>query len=300
LGLGYENLKEENEKLIYCSITGYGPDGPYSDRGGYDVIASSIGGLNYITGPEDGEPCRVGVAMTDITTGLLAKSSILSALYNREKTGLGAKIDCNLLSSQVSVLTHIASNYLNCDISASRLGTAHPSIVPYQSFLTKDKRYITVGAGTNRDFKTLCERLNLPELLTNDKYKDNSSRVEHRVELLAILSQKFLEKSCEEWLNEFNNCTFPHGPINDIDQALNDPQVLHNQMIQDLEHHSLDSKIKVVGHPVLYNNDKKGSQQFDEHPSVHGESTFSTLKDILNLSDLELDNLHNLGVIVGP
>lgn len=159
-GLDYETLHKKAPHLIYCSISGYGSSGPYSSRAGYDVIAASIGGLLSITGPEDGDPCKTGVALIDLATGLYAQGAIMAALLQRIKTGMGQKIDCDLLSSQVSLLANIGSNYLNGKKEAKRWGTAHESIVPYQSFKTKNG-HITIGAGSNKHFKILCENFTL-------------------------------------------------------------------------------------------------------------------------------------------
>lgn len=296
IGLSYESLKEVNKKLIYCSISGYGFDGPYQDRGGYDVIASSIGGLNYITGPEDGQPCRVGIAMTDISTGLFAKSSILAALLNREKTGCGMKIDCDLLSTQISVLSHIASNFLNCGEASERWGTGHPSIVPYQSFLTKDGKYLTVGAGTNQHFKVLSEKLNL-DILEDEKFRNNSDRVKNRKELISLLTDKFIQKDCYEWLKIFQDCSFPYGPINDIPQVFSDPQVLHNNLISHLTHEKYSNDIKVAGHPVAYDKQRGNNQGLDIAPPILGEHTFQVLKDVLNFTDSKLKAFSEKNII---
>ena len=295
LGIGYESLKSLNNKLIYCSITGYGSSGPYANRGGYDVIASSIAGLNHITGPEDGDPCRVGVAMTDLTTGLLAKSSILAALYSRDKTGKGSKIDCNLISTQISALSHIASNYLNCGIDGKRWGTGHPSIVPYQAFKTKDGRFLTVGAGTDKHFDVLCKKLDLTELPADKLYKTNVDRVKNRKKLLAILKQRFETKTCEEWLQAFEGCTFPYGPINNIEGAFSDPQVQHNDMVIEMKHRASERTVKAAGHPVVYSENKSDCENL--HPPTLGEHTHSVLSELLQMSDKEIDYLSEIGVI---
>uniref|UniRef100_H2ZMF8 Succinyl-CoA:glutarate-CoA transferase n=1 Tax=Ciona savignyi TaxID=51511 RepID=H2ZMF8_CIOSA len=252
MGYGYDHLKELNTGLIYCSITGYGSDGPYATRPGYDVIASSIAGLTNITGPEDGDPCRVGVAMTDMSTGLFAHGAILAALLQREKTGHGQKIDCNLLSTQVAMLTHLASNYLNAGLEAKRYGTGHASIVPYQSFKTKDQKFLTIGAGNNRHFKKLCQILNLEELTTNKKFVDNKDRVENRIELIGILTEEFRQKTIKEWLDALENCGFPYGPTNNMAEVFSDPQVMHNGMIMEMEHPGCGKNIRIPGPAVRY------------------------------------------------
>lgn len=218
LGIGYNVLKNIAPKLIYLSVTGYGSRGPYKNRPGYDVIAASIGGLLDITGPKDGSPCKPGVAMTDLATGLFAHGAILAALLQRERTGLGQKIDCNLLSTQVASLINIGSNYLNAGKNAKRLGTAHESIVPYETFATSDG-FLTVGAGTNHQFKSLCERINMPGLSEDVRFVDNKTRVENRESLIEELKKCFVTKTTSEWLNHLEGAVFPYGQVNSISQV---------------------------------------------------------------------------------
>lgn len=191
--LSYKHLNVIAPQLIYCSITGYGQTGPYSKRAGYDVIVSGVGGLMHITGPEDGDPCKVGVAMTDLSTGLYAHGAILAAVLQRQITGRGQHIDCNLFSTQVASLINIGSNYLNAGMEAKRHGTAHQSIVPYQAFKTEDS-YILVGAGNDKQFHTLCKVLQLDNLLEDSKYTTNKLRVHNRKSLLSTLDNLFITK----------------------------------------------------------------------------------------------------------
>uniref|UniRef100_A0A023FCB7 Putative l-carnitine dehydratase/alpha-methylacyl-coa racemase n=1 Tax=Amblyomma cajennense TaxID=34607 RepID=A0A023FCB7_AMBCJ len=169
LGLGYEDIKTVAPQIVYCSITGYGQKGPYRERAGYDVIAASMGGLLHITGPRGGEPCKVGVAITDLATGLYAHGAVMAALLQRTRTGRGQWVNCNLFSTQVSVLANIASNYLNANLEASRHGTSHESIVPYAAFETSDG-YITVGAASEGQFKVFCRVLDVNELLSDLRF----------------------------------------------------------------------------------------------------------------------------------
>ena len=181
--LGYEDICKVNPGIIYASITGYGPTGPYSQRAGYDVIIEGEAGLMHITGEEESNPVKVGVAITDITTGLFAHGAILAALYSKTKTGKGQKIDVSLLESQVSALANVAHNYLIGGIEAKRWGTRHSSIVPYQTFKTKDGR-ITIGAGNDNQFVKLCKVLEMNDLPSDERYKTNAKRVENRVVLV--------------------------------------------------------------------------------------------------------------------
>nr|XP_012144158.1 PREDICTED: succinate--hydroxymethylglutarate CoA-transferase isoform X2 [Megachile rotundata] len=218
MGLGYEDISKIAPHIIYCSLTGYGYEGPYANRPGYDVIAASVGGLLHITGEKDGPPCKVGVAVTDIATGLYAHGAILAALYQRKNTNKGQWIQCNLLATQVAGLINIGSNYLNAGKEAVRWGSEHESIVPYEAFPTKDG-YMTVGTGSDIQFIDLAKRMQLTELLNSDKYKNNKARVENRNELLPLLRKKFKTKSNKEWALVFEGASFPYGPINTIGQV---------------------------------------------------------------------------------
>ncbi|XP_062481412.1 succinate--hydroxymethylglutarate CoA-transferase isoform X2 [Pezoporus occidentalis] len=223
IGLGYEDIQKIAPHIVYCSVTGYGQTGPMVQRGGYDSIAAAVSGLMHITGHEDGEPVRAGVAMTDLATGLYTYGAIMAGLLQRYKTGKGLHIDCNLLSSQVACLTHVAANYLNCKIEGKRWGTAHGSIVPYQAFKTKDG-YVVVGAGNDQQFVTVCKILNLPEVSKDSRYRTNALRVKNRKELTDILSARFSEKATIEWLQLFEGSGVPYGPINNMQQVFLDPQ----------------------------------------------------------------------------
>ncbi|KAF7648277.1 hypothetical protein LDENG_00159450, partial [Lucifuga dentata] len=223
MGLGYEQLSAVNQQLIYCSISGYGQTGPQSRSPGYDSIASAVSGMMHITGPEDGGPVRPGVAMTDLATGLYAHGAVMAALLQRQKTGRGVHIDCNLLSSQVSCLSHVAANYLNVGKEARRWGTAHESIVPYQCFTTRDG-HIMVAAGNDKQFVKVCQILELMELTDEPKYKTNKLRVQNRKQLLHTLSQRFLERRTADWLRQFEGSGVPVGPINSIQEVFADPQ----------------------------------------------------------------------------
>ncbi|CAH2283091.1 succinate--hydroxymethylglutarate -transferase isoform X1 [Pelobates cultripes] len=190
MGLGYNDISAIAPHIVYCSLTGYGQTGPLFKRAGYDAVVCAMSGLMHITGPEDGDPVRPGVAMTDLATGLYAHGAIMAGLLQRSKTGKGMHIDCNLLSSQVACLSHIAANFLNGGMEAKRWGTAHGSIVPYQSFKSKDG-YLVIGAGNDQQFSTVCKVLELPELIKDSRFKTNELRVKYRKELLSMLSKRY-------------------------------------------------------------------------------------------------------------
>ncbi|XP_068092477.1 succinate--hydroxymethylglutarate CoA-transferase isoform X3 [Hyperolius riggenbachi] len=233
--LGYEDVKKVAPHIIYCSITGYGQSGPLCKRAGYDAVACAMSGLMHITGPEDGDPVRPGVAMTDLATGLYAHGAIMAGLLQKSKTGKGMHIDCNLLSSQVACLSQVAANFLNSGIEAKRWGTAHGNIVPYQSFKAKDG-YLVIGAGNDQQFSTICKILNLPELTTDPRFKTNKLRVQFRQDLLDIFTSRFSEKTTSEWLQLFEGSGIPYGPINSIKQVFSEPQVAHNGLILEMDH----------------------------------------------------------------
>ncbi|RWS06847.1 succinate--hydroxymethylglutarate CoA-transferase-like protein [Dinothrombium tinctorium] len=281
LGLGYEHLKKINPGLIYCSISGFGSTGPYAKRPGFDVIAASVGGLLSITGPENGPPCKVGVAITDITTGLYANGAILAALYQRQQTGVGTKIDCNLLSSQVSVLVNLAINYLNAGLKAPR----------------RDGKYITIGCGSDAMFHTLC-RLLFPEeeavkLLNDDRFKTNVERVENRVILIDLLSKQFRLKPISHWTNVFEGSGIPFGPVNEFDDVFNDPQVMHNESVINVDHPTAGN-IKLLGPAVKY------SEPFFGHfsaPPLLGQHTETVLKDVLGYDSKRISFFNETNVV---
>ncbi|XP_018548829.1 succinate--hydroxymethylglutarate CoA-transferase [Lates calcarifer] len=280
MGLGYEQLSRVNPQLVYCSISGYGQTGPQSQSPGYDSIASAVSGMMHITGPEDGEPVRPGVAMTDLATGLYAHGAVMAALLQRHRTGRGAHIDCNLLSSQVSCLSHIAANYLNAGKEARRWGTAHESIVPYQGFKTKDG-HVVVAAGNDKQFVKVCQVLELMELTEEPRYKTNKLRVQNRKQLLHTLSQRFLQEKTADWLRRFDGSGVPVGPINSIQEVFSDPQVKHNGLIQEMDHPT-SGRISVPGPAVRFSSFTPGGPT---PPPLIGQHTVQVLRDTLSYSD---------------
>nr|CAG4636998.1 EOG090X05UC [Ceriodaphnia reticulata]SVE72924.1 EOG090X05UC [Ceriodaphnia reticulata] len=291
-GLGYEDLKTINPQLIYCSITGYGSTGPYATRPGYDVIASSMGGLIHVTGPEDGAPCKTGVALTDLATGLYAHGAIMAALFQRQKTGTGQRISTNLLSTQVSCLVNLGANYLMAGQEAKRWGTAHESIVPYQAFATSDG-YLTVGGGNDRQFRELCQRIGRSELSSDPKYLTNALRVKNRRELIDELTKVMATKTNAEWTEIFYEANFPYGPINSLSQVFIDPQVKHNRMVQEIEHPTAGT-LKLVGPPVEFSG---SGNRIRLPPPELGQHTESVLQDRLGYSLSQIQQLRASGVI---
>jgi crotonobetainyl-CoA:carnitine CoA-transferase CaiB-like acyl-CoA transferase len=238
LGIGYAALSALNPKLVYCAITGYGQTGPYRDRPGYDFAIQAEGGLMSITGPVDGEPHKVGVAIADIMTGLFAANAIQAALLARARTGAGQYIDVALLDTQIAMLANIGQNVLASGQAAARFGNAHASIVPYQSFATHDG-HIAIAVGNDSQFAALCSTLAQPHLAADPRFVTNPLRVTHRDACVAALAEPFAQHSTAHWLAQLRTAGVPCAPINDVRTALADPQVRARDMIQSAEHATL-------------------------------------------------------------
>ncbi|KAM4718114.1 succinyl-CoA:glutarate CoA-transferase isoform 4-T4 [Anableps anableps] len=244
------------------------------------VASESVYFLSVNRNKKDGEPVRPGVAMTDLATGLYAHGAIMAALLQRHKTGRGVHIDCNLLSSQVSCLSHIAANYLNAGKEAKRWGTAHESIVPYQGFRTRDG-HLVVAAGNDKQFVRVCKVLDLQDLTEDPNYRTNQLRVQNRKRLLQILSQRFLQENTADWLRRFQGSGVPVGPINSIQDVFSEPQVKHNGLIQEMEHPTA-GRIAVPGPAVRFSS---FSLSGPTPPPLIGQHTVQVLRDTLSYSD---------------
>jgi crotonobetainyl-CoA:carnitine CoA-transferase CaiB-like acyl-CoA transferase len=251
-GLDYQSLAAINPRLIYCSITGFGQDGPMASRPGYDFLVQAMGGLMSVTGVADGEagagPQKVGVALTDIMTGLYATIGILAALNDRQQSGLGQYIDLALLDVTAATLANQASNFLVGGKTPTRLGNAHPNIVPYQSFVVADGHCI-VAIGNDTQFKRYVEVLGLAELAIDAAYATNEQRVMNRNHLVPLLQRRMLDKNRDQWLAEFADADVPAGPINTIDEVFEHPQILARKMKIDIAH-PLNDHLGLVANPI--------------------------------------------------
>jgi formyl-CoA transferase len=234
-GLGYEELAKGNPRLVYCGITGFGRTGPLANQPGYDFVIQGMGGMMSITGEPDGEPMRLGVAIVDLTAGMLALSSILAALYAREKTGRGQRIDMSLLDTQLGWLANIGSAYLLTGRLPERYGNAHPNIVPYQAFKASDV-WFTLAVGNDQQWARLCAAIKRPDLLEDRRFATNDGRVENRDVLIPLLQSHFETEPAESWLALFSQSGVPAGPINDVGEALRNPQSDSRGAIQYMEH----------------------------------------------------------------
>jgi succinate--hydroxymethylglutarate CoA-transferase len=287
LGLGWSQLQKLNPSLVYASITGYGPSGPYANRPGYDVIASAEGGLMSFTGEANGPPVKVGVAITDICTGLTTYGSIVTALLARERSAdkKGQKIDTSLLEVQVSVLVNIASNYLNAGLKPRRLGTSHESIVPYQAFRTKDGYYV-IGGASDSQYHKFCTAINREDLTKDPRFKSNADRVKNREILVPILEEVFMSKTNAYWRELLTPMSFPNGPVNDLKTVFEDPQVLHRDMILEALHPTA-GLIKMLGFPVKYESTPLSLQR---PPPTLGQHTKEVLQE-LKYSETKIESM---------
>jgi glutaryl-CoA transferase len=276
--LDYPTLSAINPRLIYCSITGFGQTGPYSHRPGYDFLVQAMGGLMSVTGEKDGAsgagPQKVGVALTDIMTGLYATVGILTALAEREKSGLGQHVDLALLDVTAATLANQATNYLVGNQVPTRLGNAHPNIVPYQSFATSDGHCI-VAVGNDDQFSRFCEVIQQPQLATDTDYSSNQDRVQHREQLIPVLEAAMLTQTRDYWLTHFEQAGVPAGPINNIDEVFNNEQILHRQMRVNVPH-PLNSELELAGNPIKLS---RTPVNYQKPPPLLGEHTQEVLKN---------------------
>ena len=291
--LDYKTLSAINPKLVYASLTGYGQTGPYSKKSAYDLTISAEGGLMSITGPEDGDPVRVGVAITDICSGLYLYSSILAALFQAQKCGVGQHIDVPMLSVQLSVLANIGSSYLNSGIIAKPMGSCHPSIVPYQGFNTCDG-FIVVAASNDGQFKDLCEAIGWPSLPSNPMFCTNDMRVENRGQLIGHLSERFSEEPSSFWVKLAENySSFSVSVVNNVEDAFKHPQAQFFNVSKTVRHEKENIDIHMAGHPVRFRNEDTGEYR---PPPFLGENTNEILSE-LGYSSSEIEHFHADNVV---
>lgn len=289
-GLGYDDCAAINPKLIYCSITGFGQSGPMAEMPGYDYLVQGQGGLMSITGIPDGDPGagpqRVGVAVSDLTTGMNAAIGILGALHHRNKTGEGQYIDLALLDVQVSWLANQAQNYLCSGEVPSRTGISHPNLAPYQPFATSDGSII-IAIGNDAQFRRLCDALNLAALATDPCYSTNPRRVTNRETLAKALQSVIEQKTSDQWLHLLRKHRLPCGPVQTIADAFSDPQVLARDMLVDIEHPEF-GPVKTVASPIKYSLTKL---EYDKAPPTLGQDTVDVLSRLVEVSAEEIDVL---------
>ena len=295
-GLDYASLSELNPRLVYCSITGFGQTGPRAAEPGYAFIIQGMAGLMSITGERDdlpgGGPQKAGVAVADLMTGLYATIAIQAALIDREKTGVGQHCDMALFDVQLATLANQSMNYLVSGKVPGRYGNAHANIVPYQVFRAADRDFI-IACGNDSQFVALCKVIGLPELLEDPRFARNADRVEHREQLIEVLTAHFLTASADEWVSRIHAVKVPVGAINNIAQALAEPQVQARDMLVPIAH-PLNLDFAMVGSPIKL----PGSPvQYQRPPPVLGQDTDAVLAERLGLSEAQLVELKEQGVI---
>ena len=295
-GLDYESLKAINPRLIYCSITGFGQDGPYAKRAGYDFMVQGLGGLMSLTGRADDEegagPMKVGVALTDILTGLYATIGILAALNHREQTGIGQQVDLALLDVQVACLANQAMNYLTTGVVPKRLGNAHPNIVPYQDFPTADGDFI-LAVGNDSQFRKFCEVAGCAELGSDPRFASNKARVANREVLVPLLRQTTVFKSTAQWIELLEQAGVPCGPINNLQQVFEDPQVKARGLRLDLPH-ALGCLAPQVASPILLS---ATPVEYRQAPPLLGQHTEQVLQSLLGMDAEQISALRVAGVL---
>ena len=292
LGVGYEELKKINPKIILCEISGYGRTGPYADKGGFDLIAQGMSGLMSITGESKGKPpMKVGAPVTDITAGILAATGVLAALVSRATTGVGQRVDTSLYEAGI-VHTYWQSAIASATgVAPGPLGSAHPLTAPYQAFQTKDK-WITVGASNQNTWLKLIDALGAKELQENEKFNSNANRMKNLTELTELLKKELVKKTAEEWLKLFDEKGLPCGPINTVTEMFKDPQTIQRKMIIDVKNNKAGS-FKGIGMPIKFSETKV--EDTKESPTF-GQHTKQILLDHGFKSE-EIDSLMKQGVV---
>ena len=291
-GLDYDAVKAVSPKVVYCSISGFGQDGPYRNRPAYDQIMQGVGGLMSITGEPDGEPQKIGIAVTDIGAGMWSAFAIMAALHHREKSGEGQYIDISMLDAQVAWLTYQAAFFFANGEAPKRMGAAHPTLVPYQAFMCNDGKYINVAVGSERIWGRFCQGMGREDLKDHPDYATNSVRVNHRGAMVSMLQEIFLTRPVAEWVEDLQAANVPCGPINDLADVFADPQVLARNMYLEMPHPTLGS-IKQTGLPIKFSLTPGG---LDRHTPLLGEHNQEILQS-LGYSDADVQSLKEQSVI---
>ncbi|WP_375088736.1 CaiB/BaiF CoA transferase family protein [Peribacillus sp. RS7] len=291
MGFGYEELKKINPGLIYCSISGFGRTGPEKHRAGYDLLLQGFGGLMSITGEPDRPPVKAGMSIVDLTTGMFAAYGILSALFSRQKTSKGQHLDVSLLDGQVMLLNHMATGYLATGKPAGKMGSAHPTLVPYQAFQTKDS-YIILAVGNDGQWVKCCKAMDWTDLLEDDRFKTNQNRVANRDELIPILTSRLVLMESKDVFEKTERAGVPCGPIHTIDQVINHPQIIEREMIINVEHPHIKN-LKMPGFPVKFSDTPSTVRQY---PPLLGEHTDEVLSQ-LGYTEMEIEKLKDGKVV---
>jgi crotonobetainyl-CoA:carnitine CoA-transferase CaiB-like acyl-CoA transferase len=292
-GLGYEQLRLEFPRLIYCSLTGFGHSGPYQNDAGYDFMIQGMGGIMSLTGEPQGEPVKIAVAYADLATGLYAAVGILAALHHRDKTGQGQFIDISLLDTQVAMLANLGQSYLTSGIPPQRMGNAHAAIVPYQAFATQDG-HIILAVGNDKQFAHFCGFAGKAYLAEDVRFKTNQSRLAHRDILVPVIQDIIKQRPQLFWIEGLKPLGVPCGPINSLDQVFADPQVTARGMAVSIPHPLSDTPVKLLANPLRLS---ETPVSYRHAPPTLSADTAAVLKELLNLDTTEIITLQKQGVI---
>jgi crotonobetainyl-CoA:carnitine CoA-transferase CaiB-like acyl-CoA transferase len=295
-GLGYDDIRSVNPRLIYCSVTGFGQTGPYRERPGYDFMIQGMGGMMSVTGEPDGapggSPQRAGVPIADIITGMYASIAICAALANRAQTGKGQHLDLALLDSQIALLAYQNTNYFSTGTPPKRIGNLHPNIAPYQPFKSSDGEVI-VACGNDNLFRKFCEAAGHPELAADPRFVTNGKRVENRAEMTRLIQEIFGKRTTAEWLELLETAGVPNGPINNIAQVFEEPQVKARGVRIELDH-AAAGKLPLVASPMRFSGTPL---EYRLPPPLLGEHTDQVLKQFLNMDEAEISKLRADGIV---
>ncbi len=293
LGIDYPTIAARNPNMIYCSITSFGTTGEYRERLAYDIVIQGMGGLMGITGEPGQPPVRIGVAVSDIGAGMYAAIAILAGIIARQTSKRGQSLDVSLLDSTVSWMTYMAADYFASGRNPERMGSAHPTIVPYQCFKTKDGEYLTIAIGNDKLFREFCKSIRMERLADDPRFETNPKRVANRNKLIPILENVFGGRTRKDWLNILYAAKVPAGPVYSMDEIFSDPQVLHRQMLLKI-HHPKAGLISQIGVPMKFSDAK-----LDIHlpPPLLGEHTNDILSKLLGYNAQRISDLRAKGVI---
>jgi len=294
VGADYETLKRINPKIISCSVSGFGQDGPDRDLPAYDLTIQARGGAMGITGEKDGAPARMGLPMGDLGGGMFAAYAIAAALFDRERTGQGRRLDVSLLDCQASLLTYMATYHSIGGLIPKPQGSAHEVLTPYQAFKAKDL-YLVVACPTEKFFQSLCRALGREDFITHPHFKDAFQRIVHRQELCQILQDIFSTKTVDEWMEVLRREDVPSAPVNTLDRVMKDPQLLHRNMVAEVGHPGGGS-FKAMGNPVK----AEGAEEVLHHPPALGEHTEEILRGLLGYSPQRIQDLIGKKIVAQP
>ncbi|UPV76743.1 CoA transferase (plasmid) [Halorussus limi] len=293
LGVGYEDLRARNDRLVYCSISAFGDSGPWSDRPGYDLLVQGMSGIMDVTGPEGGDPVKVGLPQTDLITGMWAAFGIMGALYRRESTGEGERVELGMLDAALPWLTKQAGKTFAGE-KPERMGTKDPVLAPYQVYPTADG-HLSVASANQKLWTELCEAIDRPDLLEDSRFASNADRVENMDELEVELSETFRQRPTDEWVELLaDERGLPVGPVYNVDEALHNEQVEARNVLSTADHPAA-GEIPVVEHPLNFENAESG---FEEAPPLLGEDTEPLLRE-LGYTDEDIETLRSVGAIPG-